>query len=225
MKLKKVALLPIKANSDRIKRKNFRYIAGRPLFQWILDTLLSIEDIDLVVINTDAGEELYESGLQQDDRILIRPRANSLCGDTVNINLILADDINNVDSDIYVMTHTTNPLICKDTIIEGFELIAGQDLYDSLFSVNEIHSRFYDRETRAINHDPQNLIRTQDLEPWYEENSCLYYFTKESFKSSNARIGSNPMMMKTPPIESIDIDEQYQWDIVEALLMKRRADN
>jgi len=62
MKLKKVALLPIKANSDRIKRKNFRYIAGRPLFQWILDTLLSIEDIDLIGTNTDVGEGLYESG-------------------------------------------------------------------------------------------------------------------------------------------------------------------
>jgi len=45
------ALLPMKAHSARVKSKNFRLIAGKPLFQWILDALLAVPEIDKVVIN------------------------------------------------------------------------------------------------------------------------------------------------------------------------------
>ena len=37
-----VALLPMKANSERVVGKNFRDFNGKPLFRWILDTLLSV---------------------------------------------------------------------------------------------------------------------------------------------------------------------------------------
>ena len=93
---------------------------------------------------------------------------------------------------------------------------------DSLFTVNKVQTRFYKEDTSPVNHDPDNLIRTQDLEPWYEENSCLYYFTRESFSESKARIGRKPMMMVTPPLESLDIDEPHDWEIVAALLGARQ---
>jgi CMP-N-acetylneuraminic acid synthetase len=41
-----VALLPLKANSERVRGKNFRDFDGKPLFRWILDTLLSVDEID-----------------------------------------------------------------------------------------------------------------------------------------------------------------------------------
>ena len=56
--MKIVALLPLKAHSERIPGKNFKPLAGKPLFRWILDTLLGIDAIDRVVINTDAQHEL-----------------------------------------------------------------------------------------------------------------------------------------------------------------------
>ena len=72
------ALLPIKANSNRVKGKNFRELAGKPLFRWILDTLLSVDQIDKIIINTDAKDLLEQHGLPADDRILIRNRKNHL---------------------------------------------------------------------------------------------------------------------------------------------------
>jgi CMP-N-acetylneuraminic acid synthetase len=66
-----------------------------------------------------------------------------------------------------------------------------------------------------VNHDPNNLVRTQDLEPWYEENSNLYIFTRDSFARTNARIGAKPMMFETPRIESFDIDTPVEWTISE----------
>lgn len=217
MKKKIVALLPMKANSERVKGKNFRELAGKPLFKWILDSLLAVEEIDKVVINTDARHILAENGLVESDRVVIRDRKPELCGDMVSMNLILGDDIQAFDADTYIMTHTTNPLITSDTIRTGLKNLTENSDKDSLFTVNKIQTRFYREDCSAVNHDPDNLLRTQDLEPWFEENSCLFYFTKESFMTTNARIGKNPLMMVTPPLESLDIDEPHDWEMVAAL--------
>jgi CMP-N-acetylneuraminic acid synthetase len=214
---KVVALLPMKANSERVKGKNFRELAGKPLFKWILDSLLAVKEIDCVVINTDARHILAENGLVESERVIIRDRKPELCGDMVSMNLILADDIQAIDADTYLMTHTTNPLISSDTIQSGFTKLAENPDKDSLFTVNKIQTRFYREDCSAVNHDPDNLLRTQDLEPWYEENSCLFYFTKESFLTTNARIGRKPLMLVTPPLESLDIDEPHDWEMVAAL--------
>jgi len=212
------ALLPMKAKSDRVKGKNFRILAGKSLFKWILDTLLSINTIDCIVINTDARSILAEYNLIESDRIIIRDRKSELCGDLVSMNKILADDINAVEADTYLMTHTTNPLLKKDTILNAIaELKNNTSKYDSLFTVNKIQTRFYRENMEPVNHDPDNLVRTQDLEFWFEENSCLYLFSRESFSRTNARIGLRPMMYTTPILESIDIDEPEDWVMAEAL--------
>ena len=80
-----------------------------------------------------------------------------------------------------------------------------------------MQSRFYREDLSPVNHDPDNLIRTQDLDVWYEENSCLFIFSKASFNCSNARIGVNPIKYITPPLESIDIDDPEDWELASAL--------
>ncbi|WP_198332767.1 acylneuraminate cytidylyltransferase family protein [Psychrobacter aquimaris] len=215
MSKKIVALLPMKANSTRVKGKNFRDFCGKPLFRWILDSLLAVDEIDLIVINTDAKDILAENGLTDTDRVMIRERKPEICGDDVSMNLVLADDVANVEADIYLMTHTTNPILSSETIREAIAKYSqSQDkgTADSLFTVNKIQTRFYREDCSPINHDPDNLIPTQNLEPWYEENSNLYLFDKKSFSETQARIGKKPMMMVTPAIESSDIDTPDDWD-------------
>lgn len=205
----------MKANSERVKGKNFKIFNGRPLYKWILNTLLEVKEIDQIIINTDAREILKESGLVDTDRVLIRDRKKEICGDMVSMNLIIEDDVSNVDADIYLMTHTTNPLMTVRTVkaaLKAFLNSNDQINVDSLFTVNKYQTRFYREDASAINHDPDNLIRTQDLDAWYEENSNLYIFTKESFAKTNARIGKNPMMFETPMFESMDIDTPDNWD-------------
>lgn len=211
-----IALLPMKANSERVKGKNFRDFSGKPLFAWILDALLEVEEIDQVVINTDARQILAEHGLTDSDRVMIRDRKADICGDLVSMNLVLADDVANVDADIYLMTHTTNPLLRSDTIhraLESYQKAREEESADSLFTVDKIQTRFYRTDCSPVNHDPDNLVRTQDLEPWFEENSNLYIFSRESFNLTQARIGKKPMMFESAPFESIDIDTPEDWDL------------
>lgn len=225
-----VALLPMKAHSERVKGKNFRDFNGKPLFRWILDALLEVDEIDQVVINTDATHILADNGLTDTGRVLIRDRKPEICGDFVSMNKVLADDIANAVADTYLMTHTTNPLMSANTIrgaLKSFYQARREGRADSLFTVDKVQTRFYRADCSAVNHDPNNLIRTQDLEPWFEENSNLYLFTRESFAATNARIGKKPMMYESPRFESTDIDDQPAWDfaVVAAryMLEKERA--
>jgi len=224
MKRPVVAFLPLKAHSERIPGKNFRSLCGKPLFQWMLDTLLATEDVDLIVINTDARAELEASGLEPNPRILVRERKPELCGDFVSMNAVIADDVESVPADIYLMTHTTNPLLSRATIVSALAAYKeglANGTCDSLFTVNRFQTRFYRADGSAVNHNPAQLLRTQDLEPWYEENSNLYIFSAESFRKTGARIGAKPILFETLRKESMDIDDQDGWDIAEAVAQAR----
>jgi CMP-N-acetylneuraminic acid synthetase len=210
----------MKANSERVKEKNFKPFYEKPLFRWILDSLLALPEITQVVINTDARHILAEHGLIDTERVMIRDRKSEICGDFVSMNRVLADDIANVHGDVYLMTHTTNPLLSSSTIaqaLQTFLVAQAEGTADSLFTVNRFQTRFYRQDGSAVNHDPKHLIRTQDLEPWFEENSNLYIFTAASFASTDARIGRHPIMVETPRQESIDIDDQIDWQLAEAV--------
>ena len=220
-----VALLPMKRHSARVNNKNFRDFAGRPLFAWVLSELLQVEEIDLIVINTDAMDLLANHPLVHSDRVMLRQRKPEICGDLVSMNLVIQDDIMNVAADTYLMTHTTNPLMRADTVkvaLEQYRLGVEEGTADSLFTVNRFQTRFYRQDGSPVNHDPQNLVRTQDLEPWYEENSNLYIFSKASFDSTSARIGQHPILFETPMSESVDIDDQAGWDLAESLAHRPR---
>lgn len=221
-----VALVPMKGHSERVPNKNFRPFNGKPLYRWIVDALLELPEIAEVVINTDARGTFEAQGVGALPRVRLRDRKPELCGDFVSMNKVLADDVANVPADIYVMTHSTNPLLLPATIsraIKHYQEVVGSGKADSIFAVNRMQTRFYREDMSPVNHDPKNLIRTQDLEPWFEENSNLYIFSAGSFAASGARIGVKPEMFVTPRAESLDIDDQEGWEMAEAVSIGREC--
>ena len=106
-----VALLPFKAHSERVPRKNFRLLGDKPLYAWMLDTLLALPAVECVVINTDAEAELAGDARLAHPKVRVRRRSAALCGDMVSMNLIIGDDIAAVPAAHYIMTHVTNPFL------------------------------------------------------------------------------------------------------------------
>lgn len=223
-----VALLPLKKNSERVKNKNIRLFNGIPLFQVILNTLLQSRKIDQVVINTDSDEIKEMISEYSDKRIIMHDRPAELQGDLVSMNKIIEHDINLIPSSLYLQTHSTNPLLDLKTIEDAIEIMKrhlNDKKFDSLFSVTEYRTRFYDQNGKAINHDPNELIRTQDLPPYYEENSNIYLFTKESFvNNGNKRIGREPCLYPMNETESIDIDIESDFIYAEYLHQQKFKD-
>ena len=155
------------------------------MFLWILDTLLTCKSISNIVINTDAKEKLTEAGLTPNPKVSLINRPSELCGDLVSMNKIIDYDLSQTESDIYFMTHATNPFLSIQTIdsaIESFKQSLEQKTHDSLFSVTKHQCRFYDKTLSPMNHDPNKLIPTQNLPIVYEENSLFIYLQNVVFK-------------------------------------------
>jgi CMP-N-acetylneuraminic acid synthetase len=209
----------MKANSERVPNKNFKLIGGKPLYYWMLETIMAIEIIDRVIVNTDANQELF-SNFSGSKKLVIRSRKPSLRGDLVSMNRIIEDDILSDSNDIFLMTHTTNPLISTKTLNNAINIFMkrNKNKYDSLFSATKFQGRFYYEESLAINHNPNELLRTQDLPSVYLENSCIYLFEKSIFLNTKTRIGKKPILFETPQLESIDIDTEDDWYLANLLI-------
>jgi CMP-N-acetylneuraminic acid synthetase len=140
------------------------------------------------------------------------------------MNDVLGHDVSVVDADYYVQTHSTNPLLRAETVQSALtEFLASRDTHDSLFTVTPLQTRFWTPDGKAINHDPSVLMRTQDLAPIMEENSCLYVFDRETLERRGNRIGDRPILFSLDPNEAWDIDEESDWVVVEALYAAREA--
>jgi CMP-N-acetylneuraminic acid synthetase len=99
--------------------------------------------------------------------------------------------------------------------------LAKEDGCDSAFGVTRLQARLWTADAKPVNHDPAVLLRTQDLDPIYLENSCFYIFTPETLRERGNRIGSHPLLVETPPQEAIDIDEESDWDLAAAVASMR----
>lgn len=215
------ALLPMKGHSERIHNKNMRSFCGAPLYHHIVSELKKSKYITGIVVDTDS-ENIKTDVEKYFPEIKVIDRPEKYRGDMVPMNDIIAYDISETDSDIFIQTHSTNPLLLSDSIDDAIHFFINNKIYDSVFSVSPIQSRLYDHKGKALNHDVDALIRTQDLQPVYEENSCFYIFTKGSFlNAGNKRIGKKPYMYELNRSESIDIDEEQDFELAEAIYKYR----
>jgi CMP-N-acetylneuraminic acid synthetase len=215
------ALVPMKSHSERVKNKNIRDMAGMPLFYYILKTLEKCRHVSEIYVDTDS--ELIKEHINRDFadvKIIARPA--HLIGDAVPMNKIIEYDLSQIDGDLFLQTHSTNPLLTSKTIENAVEFFLSHPEYNSLFSVTKSQKRFYNSEGAPVNHDPKTLLNTQELDPLFEENSCIYLFTRNSFSANKNRIGERPRMFEINKIEAIDIDDEFDFKLVKAIMSDKK---
>jgi CMP-N-acetylneuraminic acid synthetase len=217
------ALVPMRHHSQRVPGKNYRALAGKPLFHYIIETLQVIPEIGKVIVDTDS-EPVMESLHRNFPEVIVINRPENLRADDISMNEILKHDTSQVQADFYLQTHSTNPLLEPGTVAHAIQaFFSNYPSCDSLFSVTRLRTRLYDQYGHALNHDPAVLIQTQDLPPVYEENSCLYIFTRENLLKRNHRIGEHPFMFEIDAQEAWDIDEELDFAVCEFLMSRKRT--
>lgn len=218
-----VAIVPMRHESERVTGKNYRTLGDRPLFHHIVSTLLSCPPIAETVIDTDSPL-IREDAARAFPSVTVLDRPEHLRGGMVPMNEVLLNDVARIDADLYLQTHSTNPLLQAESITAAIDaFVAAQPDYDSLFGVTRLQARLWSANRRPINHDPRVLLRTQDLPPVFEENSCLYLFSRASIERHGNRIGERPLLYELPREEAWDIDEEIDFAVVEALYQRKLA--
>ena len=221
--MKITAIVPMRHHSERVPGKNYRPFHGQPLYRHIVRTLLACPLLDEVVIDTDS-DVIRDDAATWFPEVRLHQRPAHLRDGAVPMNDVLLHTVQHFDADLFLQTHSTNPLLRTETVTEAIERFCEQaPAYDSLFSVTRLQTRLWDGLARAINHNPATLLRTQDLPPVYEENSCLYLFSRATLEQRRNRIGERPLLFEIDPVEAQDIDEELGFQIAEFLYARRQA--
>jgi CMP-N-acetylneuraminic acid synthetase len=225
MEIKKIiALVPMRHHSQRVPGKNFRDLAGKPLFHHIIETLNQVSLINGIVVDTDSPVVIQQIK-EKFPKVKVIDRPQHLRADNISMNEILMFDTDQIPADLYLQTHSTNPLLTADTIQKALNMMmTNYPSYDSLFSVTRIQARLWDSFAHPINHNPSILMQTQDLKPVYEENSCFYVFTRQTLEIHRTRVGERPYLFEISKSESWDIDEEEDFTITE-MIMQSRLEN
>lgn len=215
------ALVPMRHHSERVPEKNFRQLAGRPLYSYILQTLSAVEAVEAVVVDTDSP--VIKAGLAEAfPGVIVLDRPESLRAPDVSMNDVILWDMEQVPAEHYLQTHSTNPLLMPETIDEGLsQYFNSLGSHDSLFGVTRLQKRLWTPEGEPLNHDPNQLIQTQYLPVIMEENSCLYVFSRDGMLARRNRIGASPLLFEIGIEEAWDIDEPMDFKLVESLLKVR----
>lgn len=219
-----VAVVPMRHNSERVPGKNYRPLAGIPLYHHVVRTLASVPEIQLIVIDTDSAlitDDCAENFPQV--QVLLRPQ--HLRDGNIAMNDVLLNTLDQVDADIVLQTHSTNPFLKADTVSAALKVFMAPDrTFDSVFSVTRLQARLWDSENRPVNHDPSVLLRTQDLAPLFIENSCFFIFTPELLRHRGTRIGACPFMVEMAPLEAVDIDTEEDFALAAAIVERGGID-
>lgn len=206
MKKKVVAFVPIKLNSQRLPHKNILPIAGRPLCYHIVNNLMNIDSINETYVY--CSNEEVKNYIPNNTTLLIRD--TRLDGDLIKGFDIYDSFISEIDADVYILAHTTSPLIKRDSIENALNKVLSGE-YDSAFSAQKIQTfAWYDG--KPINYDFNDVPRTQDMKPIYVETSAFYIFEKEIFTKHHRRIGFNSYIQEVDSVEAVDIDTKEDYD-------------
>lgn len=178
----------------------------------MVNTLCQVKEIDEVYVY--CSDEEVTKYIPKDAKFLKRDA--KLDGDNVKGFDIYDAFIKEVDADIYVLAHTTSPLISMESIENALsKVISGEN--DSAFSAERIQT-FAWYHDKPINYDLNDVPRTQDMDPIWVETSAFFIFKKDIFTKHHRRIGYHPYIQEVSGVEAIDIDEEKDYMMAKRLL-------
>lgn len=198
--MKVVSFIPIKLNNQRLPGKNLMDLNGRPMCDYIFNTISEVELIDeKYVFCSDEKIIPYIP-----ENLTFLKRDSYLDGFQIKGLDIIENFVQSVDADIYVLTHVTQPFTKASSITHALKKVMYEG-YDSAFSCVEIQDYCW-YQGKPFNYDMKNIVLTQDLEPLYMETGAFFIFKKEVFTKLHQRIGEHPYRYVVDQFEAIDVD-------------------
>lgn len=222
--MKVVSFIPIKLNNQRLPGKNTMMLNGRPTCDYIFDAISKVKTInEKYVYCSDEAIKPYIAPYEEKELKFLK-RDPYLDGFQVKGLEIIERFVKDVDADIYVLTHVTQPFTKAESIERALEkVISGE--YDSAFSAVVLQDYMW-MNGKPLNYNLKNIVRTQDLDPIYMETGAFFIFRKEVFTELGQRIGNNPYIYEIDQFEAVDIDtaEDFQFAKVVAAFLNSKGD-
>lgn len=225
-----VAVVPARAGSKTVPRKNVKPLGGKPLIQWSIEAALAVPAIDRTIVSTD-GDEIAAVARAHGAEVYDRPAG--LATDTAQVTDALRDLIRRLRAEgeaagVMVLLEPTAPLRRPEDVTACLGMMAARDL-DSVATFKEADLNPH-RAWRLVDGRPETFIAGADpwqprqaLPPAWQLNGCVYAFSIEGLMEGPGMGGPSLLFGRSgavvmPRERSIDIDTLVDFAAAEALL-------
>jgi CMP-N,N'-diacetyllegionaminic acid synthase len=235
-----LAVVTARAASKGLPGKNYKPLLGKPLIIWSLKAAFRCKYIDSIFVSTNCPEVKRTVsdwiGAARDEewmhgphgpRVIIVNRPDTLATPTSKNEEALLHAVQYYEEkylatpDYVVNLQPTSPVRNDHLLDRCIESMYDNDC-DSLLTVNK-HTPFYwkieDGSPKAL-YDFQNRPMRQQLKDedyHFHDNGNVYVMTTDVLASTLCRIGSNPYLYETSPFQSLQIDTEFDFQLIEKM--------
>ena len=219
--MKIVAVIPVKVKSERVKSKNFTvFYRGKSLFDLLIDKLKSVKEIDTIYISSnathlkDSAEKLGCEFIRRNDKY---------CNNNIpwsDVIAHVAESIPESNDSSIAWCHTTSPLFNKyDLAIRSYLENVKKCKYDGLVTTVKISEFLVSKNKQPLNYSwgPWHKY-SQYLDQIYAITGALFIASKHEMVQNRYVISKNPLFYEVNPLEAIDIDTPYDFELAKLLM-------
>jgi CMP-N-acetylneuraminic acid synthetase len=219
-----VAVVPVKASSERVKEKNFReFYEGKSLFDLLIGKLRAAEHIDKVYVSSNAREL---KSYVEDMGCHFILRGDEFCNNIVPWSDVIAHvaaSIPEADSTTLAWCHTTSPLFeGYDGALSQFKQYEQSGKFDGLVSVAKLSEFVVNEKRQPLNYSWGPWHRySQYLDKLYTITGALFVAKKRDMVLNRYVISKNPAFFEVPALQAIDVDTPYDFELAKLLMSHR----
>lgn len=211
------AVIPVRANSVRIKDKNIRPFAGSSLLEIKIRQLKRMNMLDGIIVHSDSDKMLALAESLGCETVRIE---EYFASSAATANEVFYNTAIHSDTDIMVHVCVTSPTLKDESLESAINFyLNNMDTYDSVNSANYI-KKFLFLDGKPINHDPDSHPKSQNLPDIISRTPAISIMSKQTMVDRKDNIGKNPYFFILSEHESIDIDEQLDFEFAEFVYKK-----
>jgi len=223
-KKKIVVIIPVKANSTRIPGKNTKFLAGKPMMAYIIESALKVKSVDRVVVTTESKELAGIAKKYGADVPFLRPA--SLCDDHTTSLEVIQHALKELEekegyvADYVLLVYATSPLLKSERIEQAINIALEKDS-DSVFSGTYDKGHYWKEVGGKWERlYPKKLLCSQFQEPLVKENGAIYLTKTSILKKQMVADKADVLIMEKE--ENIDVDYPEDFAEVEGILLKNK---
>ena len=220
---KRLAIIPARGGSKRIKNKNIKLFHGRPIIHYSLEYTVNSKLFDKIHVSTDSDavrHSVSEFGINIEFQ-----RPDHLCDDfttlfeVIKYTVLKYKDLGESFDEIWLIMACA-PLICKEDLITAAKNFNPKNKLMIAVSEMPIHASWaYEKNENGLLEfiKPEGYnYRSQDLEFNYYDAGAFAILTNDLFKKEKL-ITSPIQPYYLPKNRAVDIDTEDDWRFAEAL--------
>lgn len=225
-----IAIIPARGGSKRLPGKNIKPLAGKPMIAWTIEAALDSHVFDHVYVSTD-NEEIANVAREFGAEVpFIRPvhlaTDEATTNDVVTHLVEWFEHHHECQVTTVAILQPTSPLRNAQHIREAAELMQ-KKAARAVVSVCELEYpiQFCNKlgPDGSMNRfiQPENMKRTQDLEPWYRLNGAIYIFNKSYVGILNELYSKGTFSYIMNGSDSVDVDVEDDFQLVQCYMKLR----